>query len=149
MEDYQNKKAMPFLARRQEVSLNQWEPIAQTLSYSKDWVRSSSIKRFNSEQIKLLESLVDGIQNGKELEKQIEAWQKSIHSILQEAQRKLASKTKESFRKKPEELFWNLEPHHTYWDDLKRKWDRLVRARPADSSFLPRRSPLGNEYNNS
>ena len=138
LEDYQNKKAMPFLARRQEVSLNQWEPIAQTLSYSKDWVRSSSIKRFNSEQIKLLESLVDGIQNGKELEKQIEAWQKSIHSILQEAQRKLASKTKESFRKKPEELFWNLEPHHTYWDDLKRKWDRLVRARPADSSFLPR-----------
>ena len=52
------------------------------------------------------------MQNGKELEKQIEAWQKNIHSILQEAQRKLASKTKESFRKKPEELFWNLEIFH-------------------------------------
>ena len=138
LEDYRKKKAIPFLSRRQEVALNQWEPIAQTLSYSKDWDRSSSIKRSNSEQVKLLESLGDGIQNGKELEKQIESWQKNIHSILQEAQRKLASKTKESFRKKPEELFWNLEPHYTYWDDLKRKWDRLVRARPADSSFLPR-----------
>ena len=137
LEDYRNKKAIPFLTRRQEVALNQWEPIAQTLSYSKDWDRSSSIKRSNSEQVKLLESLGNGIENGKELEKQIEAWQKNIHSILQEAQRKLASKTKESFRKKPEELFWNLEPHYTYWDDLKRKWDRLVRARPADSSFLP------------
>ena len=93
---------MPFLPDGRKFP-NQWEPIAQTLSYSKDWVRSS-IKRFNSEQIKLLESLVDVIQNGKELEKQIEAWQKSIHSILQEAQRKLASKTKESFRKKPRAL---------------------------------------------
>ncbi|MFL2912912.1 MAG: hypothetical protein ACJZ5X_05585 [Opitutales bacterium] len=138
LEDYRNKKAIPFLGRRQKVALYQWEPIAQTLSYSKDWDRSSSIKRSNSEQVKLLESLSDGMQNGKELEKQIEAWQKNIHSILQEAQRKLASKTKESFRKKPEELFWNLEPHYTYWDDLKRKWDRLVRARPADSAFLPR-----------
>jgi hypothetical protein len=138
LEDYRNNKAIPFLGRRQKVALYQWEPIAQTLSYSKDWDRSSSIKRSNSEQVKLLESLSDGMQNGKELEKQIEAWQKNIHSILQEAQRKLASKTKESFRKKPEELFWNLEPHYTYWDDLKRKWDRLVRARPADSAFLPR-----------
>ena len=138
LEDYRNRKAIPFLGRRQKVALYQWEPIAQTLSYSKDWDRSSSIKRSNSEQVKLLESLSDGIENGKELEKQIEAWQKNIHSILQEAQRKLASKTKESFRKKPEELFWNLEPHYTYWDDLKRKWDRLVRARPADSAFLPR-----------
>ncbi|MEC8355187.1 MAG: hypothetical protein VXZ37_01085 [Verrucomicrobiota bacterium] len=138
LEDYGNKKAIPFLARRQEVALNQWEPIAQALSYSKDWDRSSSIKRTDSEQVKMLESLSDGILIVEELEKQIESWQKNIHSILQEAERKLASKTKESFRKKPEELFWNLEPHYTYWDDLKRKWDRLVRARPADSAFLPR-----------
>ena len=68
-----------------------------------------------------------------ELKKQIDSWEKIIRNVVKETQQKLASKSRESFKKKSEELYWNLEKIHLHWDELKRDWDKLLRSKRAKS----------------
>ena len=44
VKNIEDRKAIPFIVRRQEVALSQWEPVSESLSYSRDWQRSSAIK---------------------------------------------------------------------------------------------------------
>ena len=62
IEDNKKRKPLPFLSRRQEVALNQWDPISEALSHSRDWQRSSSLKRIKTEQLKQIENLENKIQ---------------------------------------------------------------------------------------
>ena len=66
-----------------------------------------------------------------ELKKQIDSWEKIIRNVVKETQQKLASKSRESFKKKSEELYWNLEKIPLHWDELKRDWDKLLRSKRA------------------
>ena len=66
----------------------------------------------------------------------MEAWNKSIDEILRETHQKLASKSRESFRHKPEELYWNLKRNHFYWDDLKKEWEQILRTNPEDFTAI-------------
>ena len=121
-------KALSFLIRRQEVALSQWNPIAKTMRYSRDWQRSSTLKRIQSEQLKLLQSIDELGDDRKKLQIQITKWGQTIQNILRETQQKLASKSRESFRQKPEELYWNLHRNHLLWQKLDEKWKKAVQA---------------------
>ena len=122
-------KALPFLIRRQEVALSQWNPIAKTMSYSRDWQKSSTLKRIQSEQLKLLQSIDELGDERKKLQIQITKWGQTIQNILRETHQKLASKSRESFRQKPEELYWNLHRNHLLWQKLDEKWRKAVQAK--------------------
>ena len=128
IEDNQKRKPLPFLARRQEVALNQWDPISEALSHSLNWQRSSTLKRIKTKQLELNQKIENGIQSRDNLKKQIEEWNKSIDEILRSSHQKLAVKSRESFRHKAEELYWNLKRNHFYWDDLKRAWEQILRT---------------------
>ena len=136
IEDNKKRKPLPFLLRRQEVALNQWDPISEALSHSRDWQRSSTLKRMKTEQLKQIQNLENKIQTRDDLKKQMEAWNKSIDAILRETHQKLASKSRESFRHKPEELYWNLKRNHFYWDDLKKEWEQILRNNPEDFTAI-------------
>lgn len=126
----EERKAIPFIVRRQEVALSQWEPVSKSLSYSRDWQRSSALKKIKSEQLKLQQSLGEFDGDRKTLQKQILDWEKIIQNILKEAGQKLASKSRESFRLKSEELYWNLNRNHMFWDELNKKWKKIDQAKP-------------------
>jgi len=136
IEDNKKRKPIPFLSRRQEVALNQWDPISEALSHSRDWQRSSTLKRIKTEQLKQIQNLENKIQTRDDLKKQMEAWNKSIDGILRETHQKLASKSRESFRHKAEELYWNLKRNHFYWDDLKKEWEQILRTNPEDFTAI-------------
>ena len=133
IKDTEEKKALSFLVRRQQVALNQWNPISDALLYSRDWQRSSNIKKVKTEQEKLMNALSEENIDRSELKKQIDSWEKIIRNVVKETQQKLASKSRESFKKKSEELYWNLEKIHLHWDELKRDWDKLLRNKRAKS----------------
>jgi hypothetical protein len=128
LDHFEQGKALPFLIRRQEVALSQWNPIAKTMSYSRDWQKSSTLKRIQSEQLKLLQSIDELGDDRKKLQIQITKWGQTIQNILRETQQKLASKSRESFRQKPEELYWNLHRNHLLWQKLDEKWKKAVQA---------------------
>lgn len=128
------KKAIAFLSRRQQIALEQWDPIADALFYSRDWQRSSDLKKIKSEQVRLTDLLGKEKVDRVELIKQMESWRKTIHNILTKTQQKLVSKSRESFKKKPEELYWNLEKMHPHWDALGREWEKLVRNKRTRTS---------------
>ncbi|MEC8044303.1 MAG: hypothetical protein VX130_06910, partial [Verrucomicrobiota bacterium] len=136
IEDNKKRKPLPFLSRRQEVALNQWDPISEALSHSRHWQRSSTLKRIKTEQLKQIQYIEDKIQTRDDLKKQMEAWNKSIDEILRETHQKLASKSRESFRHKPEELYWNLKRNHFYWDDLKKEWEQILHTNPEDFTAI-------------
>jgi hypothetical protein len=136
IEDNNKRKSLPFLSRRQEVALNQWDPISEALSHSRDWQRSSTIKRIKTEQLKQIQNLENKIQTRDDLKNQMEAWNKSINEILRETHQKLASKSRESFRHKPEELYWNLKRNHFYWNDLKKEWEQILRTNPENFTAI-------------
>ena len=125
----EERKPLPFISRRQEVALGQWDPIAKTFSYSRDWAKSSTLKRIKSEQLKLVESLKNGKDDRKSIQKNILEWEKTILNILRETRQKLASKSRESFRQKSEELFWNLNRNYYLWEELGNKWKKLMNSK--------------------
>ena len=49
---------------------------------------------------------------------------------------KTSFKIRESFRHKPEELYWNLKRNHFYWDDLKKEWEQILRTNPEDFTAI-------------
>ena len=136
IEDNQKRKPLPFLARRQEVALNQWDPISEALSHSLNWQRSSTLKRIKTKQLELNQKIENGIQSRDNLKKQIEEWNKSIDEILRSSHQKLAVKSRESFRYKAEELYWNLKRNHFYWDDLKREWEQILRTNSEEEDLV-------------
>lgn len=130
LKDIDDKKAFPFLTRRQEVALNQWNPVSEALSYSRDWQKSSTLKRIKSEQLKLKKSIEELDGDRAKLQKQMAEWEKTIESIHREARQKLASKSRESFRHKAEELYWNLNRNHSLWDELEQEWKKVLQSKP-------------------
>ncbi len=130
IKDAERRKALPFLVRRQEVALSQWKPVSKALLYSRDSLRSSALKRIKSEQLKLQQDLLGIKGDRKKLKKQISDWEKNLQNIHRETAQKLASKSRESFRHKAEELFWNLNRNHLYWDELHRGWQKVVQSKP-------------------
>jgi hypothetical protein len=127
----QEKKSIPFLSRRQEVALNQWEPISKALSYSRDWSNASVIKRTKTSQLKLLDSLGKVSTDRNELRQQIESWEKNIRQVLRETEQKLASKHNQSIQKnRTEQLYWNLTRNDLIWDDTGKKWKFLEQVKP-------------------
>ena len=136
IEDNQKRKPLPFLARRQEVALNQWDPISEALSHSLNWQRSSTLKRNKTKQLELNQKIENGVQSRDNLKKQIEEWNKSIDEILRSSHQKLAVKSRESFRHKAEELYWNLKRNHFYWDDLKRAWEQILRTNSEEEDLV-------------
>ena len=136
IEDNQKRKPLPFLARRQEVALNQWDPISEALSHSLNWQRSSTLKRIKTKQLEQIQKIENGIQARDNLKKQIEDWNKSIDEILRGSHQKLAAKSRESFRHKAEELYWNLKRNHFYWDDLKREWEQILRTNSEEEDLV-------------
>ena len=140
--DSKEKKPFPFLSRRQEVALNQWDPIEKALSFSRDWQRSSTLKKIKSDQVKFLQVLNEMEEDKSKLRKQMIDWEKTIEGILRQVHQKLASKTRESFRQKPEELFWNLNRNYLLWDELSKKWQSALQAKP-DMSEIALNELLG------
>ena len=64
------------------MALSQWEPVSKSLSYSRDWQRSSALKKIKSEQLKLQQSIGEFDGDRKTLQKQILDWEKSSKTFL-------------------------------------------------------------------
>ena len=65
----------------------------------------------------------NGKDDRKSIQKNILEWEKTILNILRETRQKLASKSRESFRQKSEELL-NLNRNYLLWDKLGNKWKK-------------------------
>lgn len=125
-----NKESISFLSRRQQVALSQWDPISNSLSYSRDWTNSSVIKRVKAIQLKLIDSLDENGDNGNELKKQIEEWERTIKQISHDVENKIASKYRQSIQQKQtEQLYWNLSRNDLLWSETDKLWKSLDKAK--------------------
>ena len=106
----------PFLVRRQEIALHQWEAISKVFTYERRGI-PHAIKNSSREQGKLLDTMENISATKNEFAQQVEKWSRMVEQFYKETERNLSNQVNHNFAQDRKNLFFNL--GYT-WGNLKK-----------------------------
>ncbi|MBT7405025.1 MAG: hypothetical protein HN754_02820 [Opitutae bacterium] len=106
----------PFLVRRQEIALHQWEVISKVFTYERRGI-PAAIKNSSREQGKLLDTMENISATKNEFAQQVEKWSRMVEQFYKETERNLSNQVNHNFAQDRKNLFFNL--GYT-WGNLKK-----------------------------
>jgi methyl-accepting chemotaxis protein len=106
----------PFLVRRQEIALHQWEAISKVFTYERRGI-PAAIKNASREQGKLLDTMENISATKNEFAQQVEKWSRMVEQFYKETERNLSNQANHNFAQDRKNLFFNL--GYT-WGNLKK-----------------------------
>jgi len=106
----------PFLVRRQEIALHQWEAISKVFTYERRGI-PAAIKNSSREQGKLLDTMENISATKNEFTQQVEKWSRMVEQFYKETERNLFNQANHNFAQDRKNLFFNL--GYT-WGNLKK-----------------------------
>ena len=106
----------PFLVRRQEIALHQWEAISKVFTYERRGI-PAAIKNSSREQGKLLDTMENISATKNEFAQQVEKWSRMVEQFYKETERNLSNQVNHNFAQDRKNLFFNL--GYT-WGNLKK-----------------------------
>ena len=106
----------PFLVRRQEIALHQWEAISKVFTYERRGI-PPAIKNSSREQGKLLDTMENISATKNEFAQQVEKWSRMVEQFYKETERNLSNQVNHNFAQDRKNLFFNL--GYT-WGNLKK-----------------------------